>query len=193
VISNKSVLVQQINTAIREKWCQISPEALLQPGKPESIKATPDVVDKSYFPFITQIISNRKLEKRIEDLEGQNDHLFYFINFLIEKLPDLVLSILHNEGETIATAPVQDDKDGTEDPCTHRWRVKNASPPCVTRREQEVLDLLVKGFCAKEIAHSLFISETTVITHKKNLKEKFNAKNTVELISKHFDSLEKRR
>jgi DNA-binding NarL/FixJ family response regulator len=56
--------------------------------------------------------------------------------------------------------------------------------PCPTRREKDVLELLVKGLCAKEIANKLFISESTVITHKKNLKEKFNAKNTVELISK---------
>ena len=48
----------------------------------------------------------------------------------------------------------------------------------------DVFILLEKGYCAKEIAKSLFISETTVITHKKNLKEKFQAKNTVELISK---------
>jgi DNA-binding CsgD family transcriptional regulator len=48
----------------------------------------------------------------------------------------------------------------------------------------DVCRLLAKGFCAKEIARILFISETTVVTHKRNLKVKFNAKNTVELISK---------
>ncbi len=56
--------------------------------------------------------------------------------------------------------------------------------PLPTRREKEVLILLTQGYCAKEIAKRLFISETTVITHKRNLKEKFKAKNTVELISK---------
>ena len=55
--------------------------------------------------------------------------------------------------------------------------------PSLTKREVDVFNLLSKGLCAKEIAKILFISETTVITHKKNLKEKFKAKNTVELIS----------
>ena len=68
----------------------------------------------------------------------------------------------------------------------HLLPEKNEHQPALTKREIEVLDLLVKGLCAKEIADNLFISETTVITHKKNLKKKYNVRNTVELISKAY-------
>jgi DNA-binding CsgD family transcriptional regulator len=67
--------------------------------------------------------------------------------------------------------------------------ITGKSYPSLTRREIEVLQLLVKGLCAKEIASSLFISESTVITHKKNLKKKFDARNSVELISKAHNCL----
>ena len=62
----------------------------------------------------------------------------------------------------------------------------NPAPPRLTPRESEVLECLVRGFGVKEIAAKLYISQNTVITHKKNLKEKFNARNTVDMISKAF-------
>lgn len=54
----------------------------------------------------------------------------------------------------------------------------------VSKREQEVLQQIANGYSAKEIGHLLFISESTVITHRKNLLQKFNSKNTAELIKK---------
>lgn len=52
-----------------------------------------------------------------------------------------------------------------------------------SQREREVLDLLAKGKSSKEIADALFITERTVETHRKNMIEKVNVKNTVELIA----------
>ena len=54
----------------------------------------------------------------------------------------------------------------------------------ITRREKEVLDLIANGMTNTEIAGKLFISTTTVDTHRKNLLSKLNAKNTAELIKK---------
>lgn len=53
---------------------------------------------------------------------------------------------------------------------------------CVSRREVEILELIGKGMIAKHIASELHISTSTVITHKKNLIEKFNVNNTAELV-----------
>lgn len=44
--------------------------------------------------------------------------------------------------------------------------------PALTRRETEVLALVVRGLLNKEIADRLHISLTTVITHRKNIVEK---------------------
>lgn len=54
--------------------------------------------------------------------------------------------------------------------------------PVITRREKEVLALIAEGFTNNEIAHKLFISITTVDTHRKNILAKLSAKNTASLI-----------
>lgn len=59
---------------------------------------------------------------------------------------------------------------------------KEVSAPLITRREREVLALIADGMTNNEIAQKLFISNTTVETHRKNLLAKFAAKNTATLI-----------
>ncbi|MEX1241115.1 MAG: response regulator transcription factor [Cyclobacteriaceae bacterium] len=54
--------------------------------------------------------------------------------------------------------------------------------PILTRREKEVLELIGLGMTNHQIAEKLFISTTTVDTHRKNLLSKFEAKNTATMI-----------
>lgn len=54
--------------------------------------------------------------------------------------------------------------------------------PILTRREKEVLELIAAGMTNNEIAGKLFVSSTTVDTHRKNLLSKLSAKNTAELV-----------
>ena len=54
--------------------------------------------------------------------------------------------------------------------------------PVITRREKEVLLLIADGMTNNEISKELFISSTTVDTHRKNLLTKFDAKNSASLI-----------
>jgi len=164
MLSDKSVLLERIHVAINEKWCQKSCE-------------NSDLFNKNFFAHSPMAATTEKMEQRLQALEKQNDQMLYLINFLVENLPDLVINILHGDWE----------KNGAP-----AGALKYGDDVYPTRREQDVLELLVKGFCAKEIANELFISETTVITHKKNLKEKFNARNTVELISKAQNHLARR-
>ena len=60
----------------------------------------------------------------------------------------------------------------------------------LTRREKEVLELVAEGMTNIEIGAKLFISPSTVDTHRNNLLTKFEAKNTASLIrlaaQKHF-------
>ena len=48
-------------------------------------------------------------------------------------------------------------------------------------REIEVLSLVAQGKINKEIAEKLFISTTTVITHRKNIQEKLGIKSVSSL------------
>lgn len=52
----------------------------------------------------------------------------------------------------------------------------------LTRREKEVLNLIAEGCTNHEIADRLFVSATTVDTHRKNLLQKLEARNTASLI-----------
>jgi len=54
--------------------------------------------------------------------------------------------------------------------------------PMITRREKEILALIAEGYTNHEIARRLFISPTTVDSHRKNLLAKMNMKNTASLI-----------
>jgi len=54
----------------------------------------------------------------------------------------------------------------------------------LTRREKQVLKLLIEGKLSKEISGILKISKQTVDTHRKNMLHKKNLSNTGELIGK---------
>lgn len=54
----------------------------------------------------------------------------------------------------------------------------------LTPRETEVLQLVANELTNQEIADQLFVSSTTVISHRKRLLQKFNARNTAGLIKK---------
>lgn len=57
----------------------------------------------------------------------------------------------------------------------------------LTRREKEVLKLIVEEQTTDEIAQTLFISKSTVISHRKSLLRKLNAKNTAGLVKAAFE------
>ncbi len=52
----------------------------------------------------------------------------------------------------------------------------------LTKREQEVLQLITEAKNNKEIAKELFISDQTVGVHRKNIMRKLSVKNTINLI-----------
>lgn len=59
--------------------------------------------------------------------------------------------------------------------------------PVFTKREKEVLALISEGLTNQEIADKLFISQLTVISHRKSLLEKTESKNTAQLIKYCFE------
>lgn len=60
---------------------------------------------------------------------------------------------------------------------------KSNSPfPTLSRREKEVLQLILKEYTTQEIAEKLFISFGTVETHRRNMLIKLGARNTAGLV-----------
>jgi len=64
----------------------------------------------------------------------------------------------------------------------------NSGLPVLTRREKEVLSMVADGCTTFEIAQKLFISEATVNSHRRNLLDKIQAKNTAALIKFALDN-----
>ncbi len=57
----------------------------------------------------------------------------------------------------------------------------------LTRREEEILSYLAKGFRYKEIADTLFISIETVRTHIRNIYEKLHVRSRTEAVLKYLN------
>lgn len=60
----------------------------------------------------------------------------------------------------------------------------------LTRREIEILKLVVKGRTTLEIAHQLKLSKFTVDTHRKNIHKKLNIKSNAGLVNYALRNLE---
>jgi len=58
----------------------------------------------------------------------------------------------------------------------------DSGSPSLTPREREVLQFIVDGYTSQEIATFLFISPRTVETHRFNLLQKLNLRNTAGLV-----------
>lgn len=58
----------------------------------------------------------------------------------------------------------------------------------LSNKENEVLQLISKGFTTKEIATKLFVSTRTIETHRANILKKLEVKNTAALIKKATDT-----
>jgi len=57
----------------------------------------------------------------------------------------------------------------------------------LTQREKEVLFLISQEFSTKEIATKLFLSKSTIESHRRTLLIKLNAKNTAGLMRRSFE------
>jgi len=57
----------------------------------------------------------------------------------------------------------------------------------ITHRETQVLHHVSLGLTTKEIASQLYISNHTVISHKKRLMEKMAVKNMAEMVRRGFE------
>jgi len=179
MFTDKSDLLSRIHSALEEEFPKQkywNPDfSLLQ----KAMESEGDPGAKNYLQFLKGP-ELRKLQERMEKLESQNQQLIYIIHLLFQKVSDLsncTQNSDQDQGAKLTYRMCEPNKERSS-----QTNVCRKSKPGITKREMDIFNLLSKGLCAKEIAKILFISETTVITHKRNLKEKFNAKNTVELI-----------
>lgn len=56
------------------------------------------------------------------------------------------------------------------------------SLPVLTKREKEVLQLIAEGLTNPQIAEKLFVSQSTIDSHRKSLMQKLQVKNITTLL-----------
>lgn len=64
------------------------------------------------------------------------------------------------------------------------YRTEKKSPfQELTKREKEILQLVVQGYTSRKMAEHLNLSQRTIDHHRSNLLRKFNRKNSVDLVN----------
>ena len=116
------------------------------------------VIDTAHAYFTPQVVANMRKTKpnvAIVGLEMQPMRKQLQVQF------DAMVNtfMTHNEVRTALVSFFQ-------------TQTQRATQPVLSRREIEVLQLLVKGKTAKEIGEELFISVHTVTSHRKNISAK---------------------
>ena len=57
----------------------------------------------------------------------------------------------------------------------------------LTKREVQILRMISHGYTVKEISSMLFVSDHTIITHKRNMLTKLEINNSPRLVRKGFE------
>lgn len=129
---------------------------------------------KKISPDTSVIMFSNRSERSVITQSVQNGASGYLLkNTSIEELIECVRGVLSgnivfcNETKHIISKPSQNE----------------LAIPRLTKREKQILQLVAQGKTSSVIADELFLSPLTVDTHRKNLLQKFQAKNSSELIT----------
>ncbi len=150
---------------------QQQPDVILMdinmPGK-SGIDLCRDV--KQLYPFVFVIgLSTFNQQSFIQKMMDNGASGYVLKNATQEEIMEAIETVM--KGKTYMS-----------DEASNMLRKQETADIVLTRREKEVLELIAQGMTNNEIAASLYISVTTVDTHRKNLLTKFEAKNTATLI-----------
>ena len=117
--------------------------------------------------------------------KGANQSLLHVDNFDLLKL---LLSALSSLEINVSLEVIVSEPDFSVEEISYRIRLlnnqfnsKNQDIQLISKREQEVLSLMVEGFTSKEIAEKLYISTETVKSHRKNILKKTGSRNAASL------------
>jgi DNA-binding CsgD family transcriptional regulator len=107
----------------------------------------------------------------------KENNLYNSYHFLILNLQGLSCAYGHlRVGIQISVANMEEDCNAKTELSNCRRMIANLS-----KRECDILRLIVKGFTDNEIGHQLYISSNTAQKHRKNILKKLKVKNTASL------------
>lgn len=128
---------------------------------------------RSRFPELKILVVTSLAQRHVIDKAIQSGVMGFVLKTSdVRDITEGIMQVM--DGKTYFGLGVKDLMDG--------HTVSGSSEPVITRRESEILRLIADGFTNQEIADRLFISSSTVDSHRKNLLVKFNSKNTAALV-----------
>lgn len=138
------------------KTCKQTPQIIVLSSY-DSIKLVKEVLKLGVKSFIPKKSAGEHIVKAIHSVISGNQ---YFTDDVKEKMMNSIMS-----------KPIIDDEKNRE----------GVFLTSLTKREREILKLIAQEYTTKKIAEALFISPSTVETHRKNLIQKLKVKNNVGL------------
>ncbi|TCC82692.1 response regulator transcription factor [Pedobacter hiemivivus] len=129
--------------------------------------------------------------QNVKNLKGEDISLLQRNCFVSDELgnPLFSVGIVFNINLHIPTQPVVQtiekiDSNGLScDTIARQVYYLNGEDKLLSKREKEVLQWMAEGLSSKMIAEKMFLSEFTVINHRRNMQDKTNTPNAIALVS----------
>lgn len=138
-----------------------------------------DAVLRSFPEIKILILSVHQDENFIAQLIEHGAHGYLVKDCDPQELHEAILSV-HTKGSYINERTLK----AIQNNMGRKNKPKTLNSPSIqlTKREEEVLNLICQQFTSEEIGEKLFISVKTVNGHRNNLLEKTNSRNTAGLV-----------
>lgn len=142
--------------------------------KLDGIKTLP-VLRRDFPDLKVIILTNYDQPQLIEEVRKLGAHGYLLKNSSSFILKDAITKVLN--GKFYFEDKVLPEKDNS-----HYFIDDFMKKYQLTKREVEIIKMIAKELTSKEIGDSLFISEFTVSTHRRNIMKKLNSKNVAGLL-----------
>ncbi len=186
--SDKGITVvgEATNGLVAIEMCQkIKPDLLLMDiSMPEKngIEAATEILKNGYVPKII-MLSMYLDEKYINTCMETGVHGYIHKGAAKEELLEGVKKVM--EGQNFYSKEVREVMvNNYINNLKQKKKILTQEKVTITKRELEIIKLIMKGYSSLQIADTLHISNRTVDTHRANLMQKLEVKNSIELINR---------
>ncbi len=168
-----------------EMCSALKPELLLMDismPKKNGIEAATEILNSKYVPKII-MLSMYLDEKYINTCMETGVHGYIHKGAAKEEVLEGVRKVI--DGQNFYSKEVREVMvNNYINNLKQKKKILTQEKVAITKRELEIIKLIMKGYSSVQIADTLHISNRTVDTHRANLMQKLEVKNSIELINK---------
>lgn len=176
-------------------------EQLLKDQHPDVLVSDISMPGKSIFDIANELKNHKDLRTKIL-IFSMHDSPNYVYNALNSNISGYITKNAEKDELIKAIKSVASGEEYYSQPITQiivkgfknrkQGQLESKNPiDLLSKREKEVLMLLIEGYNSKQIAEKLYLSERTVSNHRANMLQKCKVSNTVELVKLYLDNVNK--